>query len=67
MQFLLLTNVTDWLGGYTVLAASPVITLGWLNEPLWGHLALTGRPGCSPPTCLTRMMYATARELLAGK
>jgi len=46
MQFLLLTNMTGWTGEYAVLATSPVITLGWLNEPLWGHLALTGKPGC---------------------
>ena len=45
MQFLLLTNMTGWAGEYTVLATSPVVTLGWLNEPLWGHLALTGTPG----------------------
>ncbi|KAK9845224.1 hypothetical protein WJX81_000461 [Elliptochloris bilobata] len=45
MQFLLLTNVTDWAGGHTVLAGSPLVELAWLNEPLWGHLALTGSPG----------------------
>lgn len=47
MQFVLLTNMTDWAGPYTVLARSPVVELAWLNEPLWGHLALTGEPGCA--------------------
>lgn len=47
MQFVLLTNMTDWAGPYTVLASSPIVELAWLNEPLWGHLALTGEPGCA--------------------
>ena len=49
MQFVLLTNMTDWAGPYTLLARSPVVDLAWLNEPLWGHLALTGKPGCAFP------------------
>lgn len=42
MQFVLVANLTSWLGGFGVLARSPVIKPKNYNEPLQAHLARTG-------------------------
>ncbi|CAK0782920.1 hypothetical protein CVIRNUC_006115 [Coccomyxa viridis] len=44
MRFVLVTNLSNWLGGYDVLASSPVIRPKNYNEPLQGHLARTEDP-----------------------
>ena len=41
MRFVLVTNLSSWMGGYDVLASSPVIRPKNHNEPLQGHLART--------------------------
>ena len=44
MRFILVTDLVDWLGGFTLLAQSPVISPANPNEPLQGHLARTQDP-----------------------
>jgi hypothetical protein len=41
MQFILVTNLTSWLGGFIVLAKSLVIRPANPNMPMQGHLART--------------------------
>ena len=48
MRFIMVTNLTSWLGGYAVVARSPIIAPKNPNEPLQGHLARTGTPRWSP-------------------
>lgn len=44
MQFILVTNLTDWAGMFDVLAESPILSPSNPNEPLQGHLARTPDP-----------------------
>jgi hypothetical protein len=44
MRFILVTDLKDWLGRFTLLARSPVISPANPNEPLQGHLARTHDP-----------------------
>ena len=44
MQFVMVTNLTSWLGGYDMIARSPIIKPKNPNEPLQGHLARTEDP-----------------------
>lgn len=41
MKFIMVTNLTNWLGLFDVVAESPLIKIRNYNEPLQGHLART--------------------------
>ncbi len=58
MQFVLVANLTSWLGGFDVLARSPIIKPKNYNEPLQGHLARTANQRCE-------LLSLLAREVLA--
>ena len=44
MRFILVTDLSDWLGQFRLLAQSPVISPANPNQPLQGHLARNQDP-----------------------
>lgn len=41
MKFIMVTNLTDWLGSFDMVAESQIIRPANPNEPLQGHIART--------------------------
>lgn len=47
MKFIMVTNLTNWLGLFDVVAESEIIKPANPNEPLQGHLARTESLRCT--------------------